>query len=1018
MPLTLITGPANAGKARAVLDVLGRHRAQGAQPLLVLPTAADVTRFRRELAGRGGAVVGVRTMLFSGLIERIVRCAATAEPMLAQQPLGQLARERMLCTLIAEVAPQLGGPRIGLAQALAAAIAELELADVTPRQLQSISSSSASSTERVGVGERLGEVYDAYRKRLRRLGRLDPELRARAALDLLRRRPGLWPGSPVLLYGFDDLTALQLDAIETLSRVLDAPVTVSLAYERGRVAFAGRAWAFQELHPHAKEHIELAANAAYYAPQARSMLHGLERRIFENSGGRDPERMRLFELDEKQEDESQERELRLFELAPEADPQGADAQPLDPTDVVQLLEGGSERAELELVAARANALIAGGMRPEEIAIVHRAPASIAETLAEALDAAGVPHAVAQREPFAHTSLGRALVGLLRCGCSAEARLGDLLAWLRAPGVLERPELADRLEERALRTGAQSAVQARALWEQENWPLERIDRIAEAAGRGPLMLVERAQRDLLWLFSAPRNGLAAVLDEDEAEQALSLQAGLAALAELRELALCDERLLGGAEGLIETLSALSLPRRETPEHAVAVLDPFALRARRVRALFLCGLQEGVFPALAGPEQLLAAERLRETAGLVRARPSGHEQTLAVERYLLYATLSRPEERLFLSWHACDDDGSSTPPSLFIDDVRDLCEQRLWQERERRGLGEVDSLPAVAGGVGIARRDRSPTLQDPRLLDELRQRRLWSASSLERWAACPVSWFVERLLNAEGLEPDPEPLLRGSLAHAVLNDVYAGLRERSGSARILPAKLRLAKELMRQALARHGDEFPLSPASERAQAARRRLEADIERYLEHAAEQESPLEPTHLELPFGFPELPESLPELELGEGVALRGRIDRVDLGERGEAVVYDYKSGRVGSDRSGSKWLESRYFQMALYMRVAQRLLGLETVGGLYQPLAGPDLRARGALASDASIQLPCVRTDGCEREQLEELVEDVCAAALATAEQARSGRLQPRPATCTRRGGCMYPTICRAGADQCPGRR
>src|SRR4051812_25621586 len=49
MPLTLITGPANAAKAGAVLERLRAVLAR--DPLLVVPTSADATHYARELAG-------------------------------------------------------------------------------------------------------------------------------------------------------------------------------------------------------------------------------------------------------------------------------------------------------------------------------------------------------------------------------------------------------------------------------------------------------------------------------------------------------------------------------------------------------------------------------------------------------------------------------------------------------------------------------------------------------------------------------------------------------------------------------------------------------------------------------------------------------------------------------------------------------------------------------------------------------------------------------------------------------
>ena len=52
---------------------------------------------------------------------------------------------------------------------------------------------------------------------------------------------------PVFFYGFDELTRAQLDAVETLARVCEADVWVTLPYEPGRHALAGSAATVHEL---------------------------------------------------------------------------------------------------------------------------------------------------------------------------------------------------------------------------------------------------------------------------------------------------------------------------------------------------------------------------------------------------------------------------------------------------------------------------------------------------------------------------------------------------------------------------------------------------------------------------------------------------------------------------------------------------------------------------------------------------------------------------------------------------
>ena len=57
----------------------------------------------------------------------------------------------------------------------------------------------------------------------------------------------------------------------------------------------------------------------------------------------------------------------------------------------------------------------------------------------------------------------------------------------------------------------------------------------------------------------------------------------------------------------------------------------------------------------------------------------------DRYLFYAAVSRPEERLYLSWHEAGDDGEQRVRSFFVSDVCDLFGPALQAGRRTRSLG---------------------------------------------------------------------------------------------------------------------------------------------------------------------------------------------------------------------------------------------------------------------------------------------------------------------------------------------
>jgi RecB family exonuclease len=380
------------------------------------------------------------------------------------------------------------------------------------------------------------------------------------------------------------------------------------------------------------------------------------------------------------------------------------------------------------------------------------------------------------------------------------------------------------------------------------------------------------------------------------------------------------------------------------------------------------------------------------------------------------VSRPTELLGLSWHSATDEGAPTVRSLLVDDVADLLDEGWAAAPRRRELGAAGWPDAGAPTEREAARfaaAAAPPAQPPVIaplraaaaLGPLRERHTWSASQLEVWASCPVRWFVERHLRPEVLTPDPEPMVRGELAHRVLEHALSALASDGGG--LVPERLPDARALVHRALEEHASDFKLSPNPERLRSALRRLEVDLLRYLEYAAHAGSSFKPSMFEVRFGMAEDPH--PPLELDDGaLRIAGRIDRIDVGPDGrQALVYDYK-GKSAAPKA--KWLDEGKLQVALYLLMLRHVLGLDPVGGLYQPLgAAPDQqRPRGAVLDDADPGLDTVRPDRVSADELEELIEACSQAAREAVDALRAGALEPRPEQCAWGGGCAHPTICR----------
>jgi ATP-dependent helicase/DNAse subunit B len=964
MSLTLVLGAANSAKAGEVLGAFAAASPRGA--VLVVPTAADAAHYARELAADGAVLGSVLT--FSGLAREIANRAGYTG-----RRLTPLQRERVLERAVRATAFDTldeAAATAGFAAAAGELIAELQRSLLTPPRFASAMRTWAEEDpRRAGYARDVAAIYRAYAAALERLGRVDGELYAWRALDALRAAPGRWGPEPVFFYGFDDLHPLERDAIETLARVVGAEVTVSLTYEPGRPALSARAEVVEDLRPLAAQVLQLPASDEHYAPGSRGALHHLERGLFEPAPAR-----------------------------------------VDPGDAITLHEAGGELAEAELAAAEVLELLRAGVPGAEIAIVYRSPGRSAPLIERVFTRYGIEVAVDRRTTLPGTALGRALLALARCALDpGRATAADVLEYLRAPGLIEHAEAVDRLEaevrREGLRTVAEVRARARARPELAH-ALAEIDALRVADDPGA-ELAHHAAR----LFAAPHRGTAPLLDATEELEAHAVGALERALAELAELGETPSK-----SELIELLEKLELPvRTAAVAGAVLLADPLSIRARRFRVVLVCGLEEDEFPLAAAPEPFLSDELRRELSACSGLRLRPREDSLARERYLFYTSVSRATERVVLSYRSSDEEGNLALPSPFIADVAELLPEDWPERRRRRMLADVvwpqDAAPTereLARSRAAATAPATGDVPSPiaslgaAALAHVRHSQILSAGALETYADCPVKWLVERELQPEKLEPDPDALARGSYMHSVLEQVLSRL-----GGPVTPGSLPRALELLDAVLAEqpHGIAFGRGEAVRAGWA--RTVAADLRRYLAHEARDDSDWPIYGLELRFGFDEV-QSLPPLELDADVRLRGIIDRVDADADGHAVVRDYKSGSARPEHQGARWAADRQLQVALYMIAVRELLGLEPVEGVYQPLGGGDLRARGVFLAGAVPGRYLVANDGRDPEQLDELLDEARSRALALAARLRAGELEPCPATCSR-DGCKYPGICRA---------
>ncbi len=358
-----------------------------------------------------------------------------------------------------------------------------------------------------------------------------------------------------------------------------------------------------------------------------------------------------------------------------------------------------------------------------------------------------------------------------------------------------------------------------------------------------------------------------------------------------------------------------------------------RLDQIRALFFVGVNEGIVPAVSERGGILTdQEREMLKSRSMELAPTAREEGF-MQRFYLYLAMTRPGERLYLSWSGLSADGKTLRPSSVVNQLRKRFPDQPVLEAEavrepavNRTAAEKTVIRALQNPGSIPRdqifqdlyRWLSGKGQETEKMERLAEavsysyedhgigkaaaKELYgqilngSVTRMEQYAACAYAHFLSyglELKKRREYEIDLSDM--GNLFHQSLDLFFRTVRERGKDFRCLEDGER--KELVRSCVEQVSGRYRNTILKSTARNAY--LEKKVEKITDRTIRaliyqiRKGDFEPAAFEM-----EVNRRIP-LDGESALNLRGRIDRMDICEDGDRVyvkIMDYKSGSTSFD--------------------------------------------------------------------------------------------------------------------------
>jgi RecB family exonuclease len=610
---------------------------------------------------------------------------------------------------------------------------------------------------------------------------------------------------------------------------------------------------------------------------------------------------------------------------------------------LRLVEAPGPEEEIDAVAVECLRLIAEEKyRPSDIVVVARSLDGLAGTASQVFSARGLPFHTPARLSISSLPLGQALLSLVDVlsGDFGPAPVVSVVTsrWLEQPGG---PLALTR-----------SAALAGRVWSgarADDWDfLEKLvdDREQGGAARGMVKAVKwlaglaekfREVRD----WEGGVNLLLKVIDENISTAMLdrspegreTYEAFMESVAQIRWMGRVRGAACNPADFWRAVQGALDRCGAEVyggeNGRGVALLDAMSARGFLARAVFIVGMNDGVFPRSVREDPFL-----RDEARSFLNNPCGHRVQLKAsegaseERLLFHLLLSLASEKTWVSWHASTADGGPALPSGFL---ADLASVLLTGAEPGKALEEAKELaPSLqrprpaSSATAIIRSALAHTTEvdEPGELGRLDgildvpayPDKGLSVTELRDAVSCPFQVYGRLVLKLRAPERTegpwfPSPREIGNLVHAVFQHVFER-KDVDWSRPDTGALVAGAKKDLAILLRKKFPEYEHLPVFLAV------LEDELGMFVSEGLLSELKWMGDEGFKPAEIEQKRDGVLPLD-GASLPLRGKADRLDRDTKGTVRILDYKTHTGRSEFRENIRFTPEFMQLALYGRLA-----------------------------------------------------------------------------------------------------